>query len=129
VTARQPFDGNRLLMELAHGIQERLSTWAIEIAHLKMTLTPDGEAVARPGTLNLVGTAREPESPYPLLQPLSSGRLLINLRAEGGPESLRDVVESSLAASAAAVGAAARTIELDHFRPARPTPTHRMSAA
>jgi G3E family GTPase len=127
VTARQPFDGNRLLMELAQGIRESLSTRAIEIAHLKMTLTPDGEAA--PGTLNLVATAERPESPQPLLQPLSSGRLLINLRAEGAPESLRDVVESSLAASAAVVRADARTIELDHFRPARPTPTHRMSAA
>jgi hypothetical protein len=116
-------------MELARGIRESLSTRAIEIAHLKMTLTPDGEAAARPGALNLVGTAWEPESTQPLPGPLSSGRLLINLRAEGAPESLRDAVEKSLATSAAAVGADARTIELDHFRPARPTPTHRMSAA
>ena len=57
---------------------------------------------------------------------MSVGELVLNLRAEGPPELLRDAVEVGLAASAAAAGVQAQVMDLEHFRPARPTPTHRM---
>ena len=56
---------------------------------------------------------------------MSAGELVLNLGAEGPPELLRDAVEVGLAASAAA-GVKAQVMDLEHFRPARPTPTHRM---
>ena len=52
----EPFDGNRLLLEVT-GQSRRLSAESIEIAHLKMTLTPDEETGGL-GTLNLVSGSR-----------------------------------------------------------------------
>ena len=70
----------------------------IEIAHLKMTLTPDeGTDLA---VLNLVRTEVEPELVWRLQEPLTSGELIVNLRAEGDPEVLREVVGSALDAIA-----------------------------
>jgi Ni2+-binding GTPase involved in maturation of urease and hydrogenase len=121
------FDGNLLLRDLAGRIRGRLSADSIEIAHLKMTLTPDPD-IGRLGTLNLVGTAREPEVAHLLEGGLAHGELILNLRAEGAPEVLRAAVENSLAASAASAGAQAETLHLEHFRPGRPQPTHRDSS-
>jgi Ni2+-binding GTPase involved in maturation of urease and hydrogenase len=126
LTAREPFDGNLLLLELARRIRSRLSAESVEIAHLKMTLAPD-EAAARPGVVNLLGTDREPELPRALESRLSRGELLLNLRAEGPPEVLREAVETALAASADAARARAMVRHIECFRPARPTPTHRVT--
>jgi hypothetical protein len=128
VTAGEPFDGNLLLLELARRIRGRLSAQRIEIAHLKMTLAPDAdEAAARPGVVNLLGTEQEPELPRALERKLSQGELLLNVRAEGSPEILREAVETALAASTDARGAQALVRHLECFRPARPTPTHRFT--
>jgi G3E family GTPase len=126
MSAGVPFDGNRLLMDLALRIRRTLAAESVEVAHLKMTLTADRD-VGQVGTLNLVGTAREPELPQALEHGLSAGELVLNLRAEGRPETLRDAVENGLAASAAAAGALAQVMYLEDFRPARPTPTHRLN--
>jgi len=126
VTAGTPFDGNLLLVDLARRIPGSLSAGWCEIAHLKMTLAPD-DAASRPGVLNLVSTALDPELPRTLERTLTRGELLVNLRAEAPPEALRAAWENALAASmeAAAVQALVRHIEC--FRPARPTPTHRVT--
>src|SRR5207249_2949203 len=42
-SALEPFDGNAALSRLAERIQNRLKSDGVEIAHLKMTLTPDEE--------------------------------------------------------------------------------------
>ena len=54
LSAGKPFDGNRLLVQVAGQISRRLSAESIEIAHLKMTLTPNGET-GELGALHLVG--------------------------------------------------------------------------
>jgi hypothetical protein len=126
VTAGEPFDGNLLLLELARRIRGRLSAERIEIAHLKMTLEPD-DATARPGVVNLLGTEQEPELPRALERRLSQGELLLNVRAEGPPEILREAVETALAASTDACGVQALARHFECFRPARPTPTHRLN--
>ena len=125
VRGGEPFDGNQFLLELARRIRGRLAGEAIEIAHLKATLTPDAD-VGHVGVLSLVGTAREAELAHTLERAMSAGELVLNLRAEGPPEVLRDAVEVGLAASAAAAGVKAQVMDLEDFRPARPTPTHRM---
>jgi hypothetical protein len=124
VRGGEPFDGNQFLLELARRIRGRLAEEAIEIAHLKATLTPDAD-VGHVGALSLVGTAREAELAHTLERAMSAGELVLNLRAEGPPEVLRDAVEVGLAASAAA-GVKAQVMDLEHFRPGRPSPTHRM---
>lgn len=122
LTAAAPFDGNQLLLDLARRIHRTLSAESIEIAHLKMTFTPDEDA-GHLAVLNLVATGREPELAHPLEHASSAGELILNLRAEGSPDALRQAVEDALAASAAR----AEILHLEHFRPPRPIPTHRIA--
>lgn len=123
LSAAEPFDGNLFLLELTGRIRGRLAKESIEIAHLKMTLKPDGEAGGL-GMLNLVSTAGEPDLSRRLEHELSGGELILNLRAEGPPDVLRKAVEDAVAAS----GALAQVRRLEHFRPSRPVPTHRVEA-
>jgi hypothetical protein len=125
VSAGEPFDGNRLLVDLARGIRGALAAKSIEIAHLKMTLAPD-DIAAHPAALNLVSTALEPELPRALECRLSHGELLLNLRAEAPPETLRAAVETAMAGTTQAAGAHALVRHIECFSPARPTPTHRL---
>lgn len=126
VEAPGPFDGNTLLVDLATQINRGLTGRGLEIAHLKMTLTPD-EDVGDLGVVNLVANDRQPELAHLLQEGLAAGELLINLRAEGDPEELRQAVGAAIAAVAADAGAHASVTHEEHFRPARPVPTYRMA--
>ena len=79
-SAGEAFDGNALLAGLATSLQASLREQGTEIAHLKMTLTPDEDggdiAVA-----NLVRADGRPELSHTLREPLESGQLILNLRA------------------------------------------------
>ncbi len=66
---------------------------------------------------------------HTLNRAMSAGELVLNLRAEGPPEVLRDAVEVALAASAEAAAVKTLVMDMEHFRPARPTPIHRMGDA
>jgi len=123
-----PFDGNTLLRELARRIHERLSAAGLEIAHLKMTLTP-GEDMGDIAVLNLVRNDGSPEMSHSLQEPLEDGQLIINLRAEGDPAALRAATLEAVHECMPHNGSLELTIEhVEHFRPARPVPTHRLAA-
>jgi G3E family GTPase len=113
-------DGNELLRGIAARAREALGH--VEIAHLKMTLVPDEEG-GDIGVLNLVRSDAIAEVSHSLKEPLSSGELLVNLRAEADPELLRRAVTGALAAS----GCEAEIKHVEHFRPAKPQPTYRMA--
>ena len=120
IESHKPFDGNRMLVQLAKHIRARLADAGHEIAHLKMTLDD------RTGTLSvvsLVGTDREPDLRESLLDRLDRGELVINLRAEADPAVLEAVTREAVAS----LGDFRATMEhLEQLRPGRPTPTHRM---
>ncbi len=82
LSARKPFDGDRFLKELAGEVQTRLRAEGAEVAHLKMTLSPEG-GLGGIGVVNLVRNDFVPELSMPLEKPVEKGRLLINLRAGG----------------------------------------------
>jgi hypothetical protein len=63
-----------------------------------------------------------------LPEPLESGELIINLRAEADPEALKMAVLQSLGASGE-VDVVARVEHIEHFRPGKPQPTHRLASA
>jgi G3E family GTPase len=126
--AASPFDGNTLLRDLAERVKGTLGREDIETAHFKMTLTPD-EDVGDLGVLNLVSSDREPEQSHTLQEGLTAGELIVNLRGEGAPETLRDAVLEAMTATAAARGAVVSVVHTEHFRPSRPVPTHRMARA
>lgn len=120
VSAKSAFDGNVFLLNLAKAIQKQLNA---EIAHLKMVLSPeDGDDIA---VVNLVRTDGQVESSYSLQEPLEAGELIINLRAEGDPETLQKVVTGALNLD----GFDMVVEHSEYFRPAKPTPTYRMATA
>lgn len=123
VTSTATFDGNRLLKRLARQLQELLH--AAEIAHLKMTLSP-GDPSGAVAVLSLVRNDYMPELSQSLPDPVEGGELILNIRAEAEPETLRDAVLQTLTS----VRRLRLEVEhLEHFRPPRPVPTHRVTVA
>jgi hypothetical protein len=117
-------DGDQLLLELARTIRRALDEAGAEIAHLKMTLTPEGGHGI--GAVNVVRTEAEPELAFALDAGIDAGELTLNLRAEADPERLEGVVRDALASVAGQFMASIVPDHLERFRPGRPVPTHRM---
>ncbi len=129
LTQSKPFSGNALLVRLASQIQSRLESAGAEIAHLKMTLTPEEDA-SDIGVINLVRGDTSPFMAHSLAADLDSGELIVNLRAEGDPEQFQDIVTRALREMAVGEYALEMTVEHEeHFRPAKPVPTYRMAEA
>ena len=125
VSCDAPFDGNTLLRDLAAHMGDAIGTG--EIAHLKMTLTAE-ELASDIAVLNLVAGDRVAELAHTLQAWVEAGELIVNLRAEEDPERLHDAALAALAAWESAGGGRRAAIEhIEHFRPARPTPTWRMA--
>jgi G3E family GTPase len=123
--AGDEFDGNEFLRNLAAEIHRVLGDEAIEVAHLKMTLVP-GEEGGDIGVINLVRTGGGAELSHSLREPMTSGELTINLRAEGDPEVLRKVVGDALKKIEHPVAVVEHA---ESFRPGKPSPTYRMALA
>jgi G3E family GTPase len=121
-------DGNGLLRALAARLQEALTQSEVEVAHLKAVLTPSDEGPDL-AVLNLVRGDATPEMSHTLAEPLGTGELLLNLRAEGDPELLEAVAREALAAVMGAAGVRFEVEHLERFRPARPVPVHRFAEA
>jgi len=121
--ARGDFDGNAAVRELAVALQRRLGS--AEIAHLKMTLSPD-EGLGDLAVINLVRSDFVPELSQQLPDRVASGQLIVNLRAEGDPEFLRRALEDSIASAFGAEEPVRGSIEhIEAFKPGQPRPTHR----
>jgi Ni2+-binding GTPase involved in maturation of urease and hydrogenase len=121
----ETFDGNELLRALCETLRTRLASAGAEIAHLKMTLSPD-EGLSDLAVINLVRNDHVPELSQSLSDRIASGQLIINLRAEAEPGLLRAELERALA-EVFPLTADVRA-ELEHveaFKPGQPTPTHR----
>ncbi len=120
-----PFDGNEAVRLLAKGLQTRLTSAKAEVAHLKMTLSPD-EGLSDLAVINLVRNDHVPELSQTLGADIASGQLIVNLRAEAEPELLRAELTRTLADVFASTGGINAQIEhVEAFKPGQPTPTHR----
>jgi G3E family GTPase len=126
LTAAAPFDADSVLTKLAREIQNRLRQQNAEVAHLKMTFSPDESLAGEIAAVNLVRNDFVPELSLKLQDRSSSGQLIINLRAENAPDALAEIVRASLKAIEESHPTLTARIEhIEHFRPGRPTPTHR----
>ena len=114
------FDSEAVLKALARSIESRLA--GAEIAHLKMTLSPD-DGLGDIAVVNLVRSDFVPELSLKLDAPVTGGQLIVNCRAEAAPEALRDAVRGAVDDIANSISA--RLDHLEFFRPGKPTPTHR----
>ena len=116
-----------MLSTLAESVGTRLAVEDIEIAHFKMTLSPE-DGSGELAVLNMVGSTRKAEFSQSLSDPLDSGQIIVNLRAEGDPQRLSIALQAALIESAAELSGV--TLDLDHiesFKPGEPNPIYRMS--
>jgi G3E family GTPase len=126
LAAADEFEANDFLKALAGEVQQRLRAMSAEIAHFKMTYSPDDGIAGELASINLVRSDSTPELGMELDEPSEGGQLIINLRAEGDPASLMQAVSDSLAATTPKFASLTATLEHEeHFRPGKPTPTHR----
>ncbi len=125
VSAQKEFDGHSLMLKLANRLRGTVNFG--EIAHLKMTFSPDeGNDIA---VLNLVRNDGAVEFSHRLQEKLRAGELIVNLRAEDDPEQMWRRLEEALPAVSLELGVSAHVTQHEHFRPAKPNPTHRMAFA
>ncbi len=121
-------DANALLRELAGDIQQRLQGAGAEVAHLKMTLSPEG-GLGDIAAVSLVRNDFVPELSQSLDEPVESAQLIINLRAEAAPEFLQaSVTQAAQEAARRFPGLSLALEHLEHFRPGKPAPTHRFTS-
>ena len=125
LNSKDSFEAKDVLQQLAADIQTQLNEKNSEIAHLKMTLSPDTGLGGNVAIINLVRNDFVPELSADLDTPIESGQLIINLRAEGDPHSLRNAVEKAVAN--VPENLIAKLDHLEHFRPGKPEPTHRIT--
>jgi G3E family GTPase len=125
VSAETAWDGNEFISMLARAIQQRIQERGAEVAHLKMTLSPE-QILGEIAVANVVRNDFVPELSQSLPDPLSRGQLIVNIRAEADPEVLRTALNEALAAVIEAhSGVKAEVEHVEHFRPGQPVPTHR----
>lgn len=118
------FDGNVFLQRLGVNLQQALEGHGVEIAHLKMTLMPDSGNDLAVG--NQVRNAGNMELSHELAEPLEAGQLILNLRAEGDPEQLKQLAVEELVRLAAESQLTHTLEHVEAFRPGRPVPTYRL---
>lgn len=123
VKSENAFDGNALLYKIAESLQKDLTQLGFEIAHLKMTLTPN-EALRDWAIVNVVHNDRIAELGQRLDGEIEAGELIVNLRAEANPEVLETILRKGLDKIQAA-SMTFRVEDLERFRPAKPKPTYR----
>jgi G3E family GTPase len=125
--ATKAFDSDKFLKQVAVEIQKRLAAKKSEVAHMKMTLSPEGSLSGEIAGINLVRSDFVPELSFELDSPVKNGQLIINLRAEAAPDVLGTAVREGLEAAVKKFPTLRATVDhLEHFRPGKPTPTHRI---
>ncbi len=124
LTVDDEVDSATLLDGLAEAIRTRLNEAEIEVAHLKMTLSPLNSLAGEVAVINLVRNESRAEFGQELEEPVNGGQIILNLRAEGDPERLESIVRESIE-EMASPGLQLRLDHLERFRPGRPVPTHR----
>ncbi|MEW6302208.1 MAG: GTP-binding protein [Verrucomicrobiota bacterium] len=128
VSSTKAFDANALVEQLARAMQQQLQAAGGEIAHLKMTFSPD-EGLGDIAVINLVRNDFVPELSQTLEDSVNGGQLIINVRAEAAPEALKSAVEMALAERRIdQPGLQLKLEHLEHFRPGKPQPTHRITS-
>jgi G3E family GTPase len=125
VSAPEPFDLDRFLLDVVNGIRDALQGAGAEVAHLKAIGLWEGFF----GVANLIDS----ESPAVLSLPsrcqVKETDLIVNARVAIDPRQLQGLVDNVVQKVCAVRGAAQSGARTQSFRPGRPTPTHRYAAA
>ena len=116
-------DGAGMLHRLAHAVVDGLEREGIEVAHFKMALQDESGAILR---VQVTRSGEMPAFAGALAGALGKAQLLVNLRAEGSPEQLTEIVSKALTISLKDIGH--EVAEFACFKPGQPVPTHRVEA-
>jgi G3E family GTPase len=114
-----------LLVKLVERLGEALLAASAEPAHLKVL----GMSGRETGIANLVGSDAGVELSLASEIEVTEADLIVNARVAVDPEVLASVVREQLSAVGGELGLAIELGEIQHFRPGRPVPTHRMTVA
>lgn len=125
ISATDDFTLDNLLVEIIAGLKQRLVQDGLEVAHLKVI----GLSAAAFGVANLVSRDLPPEISLPSHARTRDVELVINARVACDPEHLGRHVEQTVRQVCDAHGAIPQFGSAQMFRPGRPQPTHRMTAA
>lgn len=125
VTAKQPFELDRFLMEVVGGLQKSLAGSGAEVAHLKAIGLWEGFF----GVANLVSSGGKPELSLPSNCKPTEADVIVNARVAIDPAELQERVEEIVNSTGNAIGATVGGSKTQSFRPGRPTPTHRYAVA
>ena len=121
--ATSAVDWRALCLGLLEQLQRAAAARQAAIAHVKLSLTAEsGQYVA-----NLTSTTGTPAIRGQIAGAPRTAALVINARVEMAPETLQDIVEEALRATAEEH----LTVQVETMRslsPGRPTPTHRYAA-
>ncbi len=124
----EEFDANDLLTRIAGAIRTSLKKAGAEVAHLKMTLNPMGDEYEL-AAINLVRGDSNPELSHKIYEKIEDGILLLNIRAEVDPDTLESSANEALKWEIEGEsGLSMKVVHLEHFRPDKPEPTHRITA-
>ena len=125
VLADVPVPLDELLLDVIRRLQAALGQLEAETAHLKAIGLSQGSF----GVANLVSSLSQPELSLPSRCHVREAQLIVNARVAVEPEVLEREVRTAVEAACRVLNAEARWRLVQSFRPGRPVPTHRMSAA
>ena len=125
VSSESEFDLDTLLLSIVSRLRDALARENIEAAHLKTIGLWEGFF----GVANLISSENEAELS---LKSGCHGRmidLIVNARVACDPKILEEIVQAEVQLALADCGATAEFRRTQSFKPGRPVPTHRVTAA
>lgn len=125
VSAPQPFDLDSFLLEVITQLRTELQGLGAETAHLKTIGLWEGFF----GVANLISNDSPPELSLPSKCEVEDCDVIVNARVACDPQVLEDRVKQVIANVCAKFAATAEFRQTQSFRPGRPVPTHRYTAA
>ena len=125
LTSATEFNLDKLLVDLIGRLKQKLVKDGLEVAHLKLI----GLSPAAFGVANLVSRDMPPELSLPSFANTRDVDLVVNARVPCDPELLGKHVEQTIREICSAYNASPQFGTAQMFRPGRPMPTHRMTAA
>ena len=121
----QPVELDALLLDIIGRLSAALTRVDAETAHLKVIGLWEGFF----GVANLVSSESQPELSLASNCRVQQANVIVNARVALDPASLEREVRSAVEAACAACGSSTTWNVVQSFRPGRPVPTHRMTAA
>ena len=121
--SEQTFALDDLVLDFVERLREELAAASAEPAHLKVLGFSDGETAIA----NLVSSGEQAEMSLASEIDAAAADLIVNARVATDPEELAEVVERVLASLASDRSLSHEVTRMQHFRPGRPVPTHRLA--